>query len=111
MPMLSPGSLFAGYRVERTLGSGGLGTVYLVRDPELPRGDALKVLNPELSRDDEFRARLAREADVAAALSHPNIVAVYRRGESDGRLWIAMQLVAGTDADAALLEGTMTPAR
>jgi serine/threonine protein kinase len=109
--MLSPGSLFAGYRVERVLGSGAMGTVYLARDPELPRGDALKVLNPELSQDAEFRARLNREADVAAALSHPNIVAVYRRGESEGQLWIAMQLVAGTDADAALREGTMTPAR
>jgi serine/threonine-protein kinase len=109
--MLSPGSLFAGYRVERVLGSGGMGTVYLVQDPELPRGDALKVLDPRPSQAGEFRARFLREADVAAGLSHPNIVAVYRRGEFEGRLWIAMQLVAGIDADAALRQGTMTPAR
>jgi tRNA A-37 threonylcarbamoyl transferase component Bud32 len=109
--MLSPGSLFAGYRVERVLGSGGMGTVYLVQDPELPRGAALKVLDPQLSQAGEFRARFLREADLAAGLSHPNIVAVYRRGDFEGRLWIAMQLVAGIDADAALRQGSMTPAR
>jgi len=109
--MLSAGSVFAGYRIERVLGAGGMGAVYLVRDPDLPRHDALKVLSPELSRDRDFRARFVREADVAAALDHPHIVAVYRRGEFDGQLWIAMQFVDGTDADDALREGAMTPAR
>jgi eukaryotic-like serine/threonine-protein kinase len=109
--MLSTGSVFAGYRIERVLGAGGMGTVYLVGDPELPRSDALKVLSPELSRDNDFRARFVREADVAAALDHPNIVLVYRRGEFEGQLWIAMRFVDGSDADAALREGTMTPAR
>jgi eukaryotic-like serine/threonine-protein kinase len=109
--MFSAGFVFAGYRIERVLGAGGMGTVYLARDPDLPRSDALKVLSAELSRDADFRARFIREADVAAALDHPNIVSVHRRGEFEGQLWIAMQFVDGTDADAALRGGTMTPAR
>jgi serine/threonine protein kinase len=109
--MLTIGSVFAGYRIERLLGAGGMGTVYLARNPELPRSDALKVLSADLSRDAGFRARFIREADVASSLDHPNIVSVHRRGEFDGQLWIAMQFVDGTDADNALRAGTMTPAR
>jgi hypothetical protein len=110
--MLAAGSVIAGYRIERVLGSGGMGSVYLAHSPELPRLDALKVLSSAYGTDPEFRARFLREADVAAALDHPNIVAIYRRGETaDGQLWIAMQFVEGTDADAALKAGTMTPQR
>ncbi|OBF25921.1 serine/threonine-protein kinase PknH/PknJ [Mycobacterium sp. ACS4331] len=110
--MLPPGALVAGYRVERVLGMGGMGVVYLVANPELPRRDALKVLSAELSRDPDFRARFIREADVASMLDHPNITSIYRRGTTeDGQLWIAMQFVDGTDADAALRAGTMTPNR
>ncbi|MCV7191639.1 serine/threonine-protein kinase PknH/PknJ [Mycolicibacterium brumae] len=88
-----------------------MGTVYLARHPDLPRSEALKVLSKELSGDPDFRARFVREADVAAALDHPNIVSVHQRGEFDGQLWIAMQFVDGTDADAAVRAGTMTPGR
>lgn len=110
--MLSPGSIFAGYRIERVLGGGGgMGTVYLARNPDLPRSEALKVFNPELSGDADFRARFIREADVASALDHPNIVSIHRRGEFEGQLWIAMQFVDGTDANAAVKAGTMTPVR
>jgi eukaryotic-like serine/threonine-protein kinase len=109
--VLSVGTVFAGYRIERLLGAGGMGTVYLARNPELPRSDALKVLSLELSQDEGFRARFTREADVASSLDHPNIVSVHRRGEFNGQLWIAMQFVDGTDADNALRAGTMTPAR
>jgi len=109
--MLSPGSIFAGYQIERVLGGGGMGTVYLARNPDLPRSEALKVLNPDLSSDEDFRARFIREAEVASALDHPNIVSIHQRGEFEGQLWIAMQFVDGTDANAALKAGTMTPAR
>ncbi|WP_131823567.1 serine/threonine-protein kinase, partial [Mycobacterium talmoniae] len=110
--MLAVGSMVAGYRVQRVLGTGGMGTVYVVANPELPRQDALKVLSAELSRDPEFRSRFIREADVASRLDHPNIVSIYRRGETDdGQLWIAMQFVDGTDADEALRRGQMTPQR
>ncbi|WIM87106.1 serine/threonine-protein kinase PknH/PknJ [Candidatus Mycobacterium wuenschmannii] len=109
--MLSPGSIFAGYQIERVLGGGGMGTVYLARNADLPRGEALKVLNADLTGDHDFRARFIREAEVAAGLDHPNIVSIHQRGEFDGQLWIAMQFVDGTDANAALRAGTMTPAR
>jgi serine/threonine-protein kinase len=89
-----------------------MGTVYLAADPSLPRQTALKVLSSELSRDPDFRARFIREADTAASLEHPQIVSVYNRGQTeDGQLWIAMQFVDGTDADAALRGGTMAPQR
>ncbi|WP_280364960.1 serine/threonine-protein kinase [Nocardia wallacei] len=99
---LPPGVVFAGYRIERTLGSGGMGTVYLAAHPRLPRFDAVKVLPGELGKDPEYRARFAREAELAARLDHPNIVAVRDRGVEHGYLWIAMQLVDGIDAAEAL---------
>ncbi|OOK65264.1 tyrosine kinase family protein [Mycobacterium kansasii] len=108
--MLVEGSVVCGYRIQRMLGSGGMGAVYLADDPALPRAVALKVLSAELCRDPDFRARFIREADTAASLEHPQIVSVYTRGQTDdGQLWIAMQFVDGTDADAALRAGAMTP--
>jgi eukaryotic-like serine/threonine-protein kinase len=112
MSTLGAGSMVAGYRIERVLGSGGMGAVYLAAHPSLPRYDALKVLSPQLSGNPVFRARFIREADVAARLDHPNIVAIYDRGQTDeGLLWIAMQFVDGTDAENASRSGTITPAR
>lgn len=110
---MSPGTIVGGYRVQRVLGAGGMGTVYLAKHPSLPRMDALKVLSAELSRDPEFRARFEREANLAAGLDHPNIVSVYNRGEEHGQLWIAMQYVDGTDAAAELARDrhAMTPLR
>lgn len=93
-----PGEIFGGYRIEGKLGAGGMGTVYLARHPRLPREDALKVLPPAASADQEFRARFLREAELAARLRHPNIVAIHDRGMDDGCLWIAMQYVQGCDA-------------
>ncbi len=95
---LSPGTVFAGYSIVRLLGSGGMGEVYLAEHPRLPRKDALKILRPDASDDKDFRQRFIREADLAAALSHPNIVTVHDRGEFDGQLWIATEYVDGTDA-------------
>ncbi|MGB6209899.1 serine/threonine-protein kinase, partial [Mycobacterium sp.] len=104
--------MVSGYRIEKVLGSGGMGTVYLAANPVLPRRDALKVLSSELSQDPQFRARFLREADLAATLDHPNVVTVYTRGETDeGQLWIAMQYVAGSDANKELDEGRMTASR
>ncbi|MEV6273866.1 serine/threonine-protein kinase [Nocardia sp. NPDC051832] len=110
---LRPGAIVGGYRVIQQLGSGGMGTVYLAQNPILPRRDALKVLSSELSEDAEFRARFEREANLAAGLDHPNIVAVYNRGEEDGQLWIAMQYIEGTDAAEEAKKGpsVMTPQR
>ncbi|MFI8973266.1 protein kinase [Nocardia asteroides] len=96
--MLATGDVFAGYAIERRLGQGGMGSVYLARHPRLPRQIALKLLNPDLFADNEIRARFEREADLAAQLEHSNIVTVYDRGVDDGRLWISMQFVDGVDA-------------
>ncbi len=98
----APGELFAGYRIERELGRGGMGSVFLAQHPRLPRREALKLLSPSLSADPAFRTRFGREADLVAQLTHRNIVTVYDRGAADGQLWIAMQYVKGTDASHAL---------
>ncbi|NKY35707.1 serine/threonine protein kinase [Nocardia speluncae] len=102
MAALAPGSVFAGYIIERLLGAGGMGEVYAARHPRLPRSDAVKVLAAPLTYDDSYRRRFEREADLAASLSHPGIVSVHDRGEFDGRLWIALQLIDGVDASALL---------
>lgn len=94
-----------GYRVIRALGAGGMGQVFLVEHPRLPRRDALKLLDAGVSRSDDFKARFQREADLLAQLSHPNIVTLYDRGEFEGRLWITMEFVDGTDA-ARMVEST-----
>jgi serine/threonine protein kinase, bacterial len=95
---LAAGMTFDGYTVLRPVGSGGMAEVYLAQHPRLPRHDALKILSEAVTADGDFRGRFQREADLAAALWHPNIVAVHDRGEFDGRLWIAMDYVDGTDA-------------
>lgn len=104
---LEVGQEFAGYTIVRMLGAGGMGAVYLARHPRLPREDALKVLPADVTGDPEYRARFEREAEIAAGLSHPSIVGVYDRGEHDGRLWISMDYVDGTDA-AVFLEKRYT---
>ena len=101
--MLGPGEVFAGYTIVRFLGSGGMGEVYLARHPHLPREDALKILRPDIA-DEGFRQRFIREADLAAALSHPHIIGVYDRGEFEGQMWIATQYVDGTDAAELMRE-------
>ncbi|WP_332838773.1 serine/threonine-protein kinase [Nocardia bovistercoris] len=86
--------------MERLLGRGGMGAVYLARHPRLPRLVALKLLNRDLYSDNEIRARFEREADLAARLDHPNIVTVFDRGVDDEQLWIAMQYIDGVDASS-----------
>ncbi|WP_313673653.1 serine/threonine-protein kinase [Mycolicibacterium sp.] len=101
---LADGQVFAGYTILGTLGTGGMGEVYLAEHPRLPRRDALKVLGANVSHDDEYRQRFNQEADMVATLQHPNIVTVYDRGDCDGQLWIAMAYVEGTDAFRLLTE-------
>ncbi|MGV0494227.1 serine/threonine-protein kinase [Mycobacterium kansasii] len=99
---LKAGEIFAGYTIVRLLGSGGMGEVYLAQHPRLPRREALKILGIEVSADADYRRRFIREADVASALWHPNIVRVNDRGEFAGKLWISMDFVDGTDAASLL---------
>lgn len=95
---LEQGTVFAGYVVERLLGTGGMGSVYLARHPHLPKGEALKLLRPELCRDPVFAGRFDREAETVARLAHPHILPVHDRGSENGQLWISMPFVDGRDA-------------
>jgi serine/threonine protein kinase, bacterial len=97
MPV-SVGELFAGFTILRVLGAGAMGTVYLAAHPRLPRQDALKVLSADLTADSQYQERFLREAELAATLSHPNILGIHDRGEYEGQFWISMDYVAGTDA-------------
>lgn len=99
---LNAGEVFAGYTIVRLLGAGGMGEVYLAEHPRLPRREALKILSNDISADESYRRRFIKEADLAAALWHPNIVRVNDRGEFNGKLWIAMDFVDGTDAASLL---------
>lgn len=96
---LEAGESFAGYIIERRLGVGGWGIVYLAQDPRLPRPVALKLLDPTKA-DPEARQRFEHEADFTARLDHPNIVTIFDRGVTSDIHWIAMQFVHGTDAGA-----------
>ncbi|HSQ59551.1 MAG TPA: protein kinase [Acidobacteriota bacterium] len=83
------------YRVLSPLGEGGMGKVYLAEDPVLGRRLAVKVLPEEFTHDADRRERLLHEARAASALNHPNIVVVHDAGETEGRLWIAMERIEG----------------
>jgi predicted Ser/Thr protein kinase len=104
------GASVAGYRIEAVAGRGGMGVVYRARQLALDRTVALKLIAPELARDDSFRARFARESRIASSLDHPNVIPVYEAGEDGERLFIAMRYVDGTDLGRMLaVEGTLDP--
>ncbi len=94
--MVEPDTIIDGrYRVISRLGSGGMADVYLAEDQLLGRSLAVKVLHHHFAEDQEFVERFRREASSAAGLSHPNIVAIFDRGEWDGTYYIAMEYVPG----------------
>jgi len=99
---LNPGDEIAGYRVERSLGAGGMGMVYLVLQPSLGKRFALKLLPSFLAAEPEFVGRFEREMRTVSRLDHPHIVATTNAGTSDGRVWYTMTYVRGTDAAEAL---------
>jgi eukaryotic-like serine/threonine-protein kinase len=90
------GTTLGHYEIAREIGSGGMGVVYAARDTKLDRWVALKLLPPDLAEDPERRSRFEREARAAARLSHPQIVTLHSVEESDGTLFIDMELVDGT---------------
>ncbi|GAB2727524.1 serine/threonine-protein kinase [Streptomyces bullii] len=105
------GRQVAGYRIEQEIGRGGMAVVYRARDLRLERTVALKLLAPELARNDTFRRRFTHESRAAAAIDHPHIVPVFEAGETDGILYIAMRYVAGSDLRHLLdREGPLPPA-
>ncbi|MFC9681273.1 serine/threonine-protein kinase [Streptomyces sp. NPDC056948] len=105
------GQQIAGYRIEKEIGRGGMAVVYRARDLRLERTVALKLLAPELARNDTFRRRFTHESRAAAAIDHPHIVPVFEAGETDGVLYIAMRYVVGSDLRHLLdREGPLSPA-
>ena len=94
---LGEGSKFGGFRIERTLGHGGMGIVYLATELRLDRQVALKVIRADLAGDDNFRARFRSESRTAASVEDPRVVTVFGAGEVDGLLYVAMRYVPGRD--------------
>ena len=106
------GTVVAGYRIEERIGRGGMGVVYRAQHLNLQRRAAIKIIAPDLAESEGFRERFTREARIAAALQHPNIVTVYDAGEVDGMLYLAMQFIQGEDLAAILrAEGRLRPYR
>src|SRR3954452_12351166 len=109
--LLESGTSVAGFRIVRPIGDGSTGTVYLA---EAPRGGlvAMKLLAPELSQEDRFRQRFFRESKIAARLEGPHVVRTVASGEDEGRLYLVMEYVEGTDLRALLRqEGALAPER
>lgn len=99
---LQSGSLIAGYRIEELVSRGGMGMVYRVTSLEREQVYALKVLAPEVAEDEQFRRRFTREIRIAASLRHPNIVAVHNTGEHEGRLFLVMDYIPGSDLEQVI---------
>ncbi|HEY1538235.1 MAG TPA: serine/threonine-protein kinase, partial [Solirubrobacteraceae bacterium] len=112
MDDLRPGERFAGCRIEAVAGRGGMGIVYRATELALSRRVALKVVAPEGVADPAFAERFGREVRLAASIDHPNVVPVYGAGEENGRLYLVMRYVDGTDLHALIRRaGRLEPAR
>ena len=106
------GSRLAGYRLDEQIGRGGMAVVYRAWDSRLERPVAIKVLSPELARDEAFRQRFIRESRTAAAVDHPNIIPIFEAGEANGVLFIAMRFVQGPNVQSLVeAEGPLPAAR
>jgi DNA-binding response OmpR family regulator len=109
-PGFKPGEVIGSYRVDAVLGRGGMSTVYRATHTAMERTIALKVLSGEFAEDPVSRERFMNEWKIAAALRHPNILAVHDAGEVDGRLFMAMELIEGGDLGHKLVnEGALSP--
>ncbi|MFD8707535.1 serine/threonine-protein kinase [Kitasatospora sp. NPDC059648] len=96
------GRQVAGYRLEKEIGRGGMAVVYRAKDLRLGRTVAVKLLAPELARNEVFRKRFMHESEAAAGIDHPHIVPVFEAGEHDGILYLAMRFVDGGDLRALI---------
>jgi CHASE2 domain-containing sensor protein len=100
----------AGFRLEDVIGRGGMGVIFRAQQPGLDRTVAVKVIAPDHAADPRFRERFAREARLAAAIDHPNIVPVYATGEDGGRLYLVMRYVEGVNLAQRLRDGPLSHA-
>ena len=100
------------YEIQRGIARGGMAEVYLARDQLLDRPVAVKVLFAEYARDPSFVERFRREAQSAASLNHPNIVAIYDWGQERGTYFIVMEYVRGRSLrDVVQVNGAFSPRR
>jgi Tol biopolymer transport system component len=102
---LTAGSRLGPYEILSALGAGGMGEVYRARDPRLKRDIAIKVLPSTTAADPERRARLEREAQTVAGLSHPNIVTIYSVEDVDGVLCLTMEYIDGKPLSDLIVKG------
>src|SRR4029453_11328616 len=99
------GTLIDGrYRVGARVARGGMATVYTALDERLERTVALKIIHPAQARDPRFLDRFSEEAKTIARLTHPNVVAVYDQGSSDGLPYLVMEYVRGRTLREVLAE-------
>jgi serine/threonine protein kinase len=108
---LSPGTRLGPYEITAQIGAGGMGEVYRARDTRLQRVVAVKVLPESFANDRERRARFEREAQVIAALSHPNVLAIYDTGLHDGLMYVVTELLEGRTLRARLTESRSSSLR
>src|SRR3954467_5910447 len=100
---------FGRYEILDKLGEGAMGVVYRAKDSAIGRVVALKMLSAELGSEDELHKRFQREAEAIGRLSHPNVVTVYDLGESEGQLFMAMELLEGDDLRALIEQRVDVP--
>ena len=107
LSMIAPGTRLGPYVVSAPIGAGGMGEVYKAHDPRLARDVAVKVLPVGFSADSERLNRFKQEARAAAALNHPNILAVHDIGQHDGSPYIVSELLEGDTLRQRLLSGAL----
>jgi eukaryotic-like serine/threonine-protein kinase len=101
------GQTISHYRILEKLGEGGMGVVYKAEDTSLKRTVALKFLPPTLLAGEEEKKRFIREAQAAAALSHPNIATVFAIDEAESQTFIALELIEGQSLDKKIASGPL----
>ncbi|MGA8545739.1 MAG: serine/threonine-protein kinase PknD [Mycobacterium sp.] len=105
------GTSFGRYRLLELLGRGGMGEVWRAHDTAIDRIVAIKILSAQISQDAVFQQRFRREAFAAARLNSPHVVPIHNHGEIDGRLYVDMRLIEGSDLQSALSRGPLPPER
>ncbi len=105
---LAPGSSLGPYTIRAELGHGGMGVVYTAHDPRLKRQVAIKLLTPDLTRDETAKQRFLQEAQAASALDHPNICTIYEINETDdGQLYLVMAYYEGETLKGRIERGPL----
>ncbi len=102
-------NLIPGYRLEALIGRGGMGEVYRATQLSLGRTVAIKLLSPELAKDESFVARFDKEAAALAALSHPNIVSILDKGRTPETYFLVMEFIDGSSLREVMASPVLDP--